>query len=188
MPVSSVKTSKKSAFSCDQCRKRKVKCGGEKPHCVRCTRRHEICEYKLSPTLSYTQKLENRIKELEDALSAAQANGPMSITAEQSPLSTSTAPALPHMPAKRTHVESIEGLAVDEKGSVSYHGATSFFQLPTPYLNEALDTQNEGTSETLDKGIRRKEKLVNNAWQQRALEWFSETPVRQITLFNSALC
>lgn len=177
MPASSVKAMKKSAFSCNQCRKRKVKCGGEKPSCVRCTGRNEICEYKLSPTLSYTQKLEKRVQELEEALSIAQANGSSAVTAEQYPSNTvlSTTSA-----QKGTYLGPIKGLKVDEKGAVTYHGATSFFQLPIMDLNEALPARNGCFSETLDDDNRRREKLVHNAWQQRALEGSLETPVRHI--------
>jgi hypothetical protein len=181
MSVSSVKAMKKSAFSCNQCRKRKVKCGGEKPSCVRCTSRNEVCEYKLSPTLSYTQKLEKRVQELEEALSIAQASGSSAIIAEQSPSNTSTAADLSTTSAQKgSYLGPIKGLKVDEKGAVTYHGATSFFQLPITDLNEALPAQNGCFSETLDDGNRRKEKLVHNAWQQRALEGFLETPVCHI--------
>lgn len=187
MPVSSAKATKKSAFSCDQCRKRKVKCDGHKPTCVRCTRRSETCEYKLSPTLSYTQKLENKVKALEHALSIAEENGSTSDTAEQSPSSTSTAAALPPAPTKR-YFKSIKGLKLDRKGAITYHGATSFFQLPSSDLNEAFEGKSGGAFETLDEGNRRKEKLVNNAWQQRALERFLETPVCHIIPWTCNLC
>ncbi|KAL3477630.1 hypothetical protein BJX99DRAFT_225848 [Aspergillus californicus] len=50
MPISSVKATDKSAFSCDQCRKRKVKCGGEQPNYTRCISRQDTCLYKLGPT------------------------------------------------------------------------------------------------------------------------------------------
>ncbi|KUL88383.1 hypothetical protein ZTR_04957 [Talaromyces verruculosus] len=185
MPVSAVKAMKKSAFSCNQCRKRKVKCGGEKPSCVRCTGRNESCAYKLSPTLSYTQKLEKRVQELEEALSIAQANGSSAVTAEQSPSNTvlSTTSA-----QKSTYLGPIKGLKVDEKGAVTYHGATSFFHLPTMDLNEALPARNECFSETLDDGNRRKEKLVHNAWQQRALEGSLETPEPFQFLLNIHWC
>lgn len=38
---------KKSAFSCDGCRRRKVKCDGGRPVCARCAARQEECIYKL---------------------------------------------------------------------------------------------------------------------------------------------
>lgn len=44
---SSARATKKSAFSCEPCRRRKVKCGGEQPVCSRCLARNDACVYKL---------------------------------------------------------------------------------------------------------------------------------------------
>lgn len=41
------RATKKSAFSCEPCRRRKVKCGGEQPVCGRCLARNDACVYKL---------------------------------------------------------------------------------------------------------------------------------------------
>lgn len=177
--MSAATAGKKSAFSCDRCRSRKVKCGAEQPRCARCIARKETCEYKLNPTLSYTQQLEKRVKELEDHLENAQTKGYVlsPASAAPSPSSTATAEALPRTPAKRTYSGATKGLKVDAEGAVTYHGATSFFQLPTSDLNGAVGAQDRGAFKILDGGNQRKEKLVNNAWHQRALEAFLETPV-----------
>lgn len=45
--ASSARATKKSAFSCEPCRRRKVKCGGEQPICSRCLARNDACVYKL---------------------------------------------------------------------------------------------------------------------------------------------
>lgn len=45
--TSSARATKKSAFSCEPCRRRKVKCGGEQPICSRCLARNDACVYKL---------------------------------------------------------------------------------------------------------------------------------------------
>ena len=174
----SVKATKKSAFSCDTCRRRKVKCGGEQPSCARCVARDDTCLYKLSPTLSYTEKLENRVKELEGIVSELQKQlaGPVAsppITSRLVPLEDN----LP--PGETTDAElprTFEGLKLDDQGCVTYHGATSFFQLPTPASLERPSILS-GISVRLDDDDRKKERLVNNAWQQRALETLSETPV-----------
>lgn len=71
------------------------------------------------------------------------------------------------------------GLKLDDKGGVTYHGATSFFQLPTDSpQNELPNGEWWDSYLRLYEGGQRRERLVNNAWQQRALETFSETPVR----------
>jgi hypothetical protein len=163
--------SKKSAFSCDQCRKRKVRCGGEQPFCKRCVAREETCEYKLPPTLSYTQKLESRVEELERLVSQLQIPPAKEASGSPQPGSPKPRSGLPPV--------SFEGLKFDNQGSITYHGATSFFHLP----NAASDKPSTGIvsddpSASLD-GERIRQKLVSNAWHQRALETFAETPVRR---------
>lgn len=177
--MSAATAKRKSAFSCDQCRKRKVKCGAEQPRCARCIARKEACEYKLNPTLSYTENLERRVNELEAHLANAQAKGYVlsPASAAPSPSSTATVDVLPRTAAKRTYSGVTKGLKVDAKGAVTYHGATSFFQLPTSDLSGVPGAQGRGTVNILDEGNQRKEKLVNNAWHQRALEAFQDTPV-----------
>ncbi|OBT46304.1 hypothetical protein VE00_02727 [Pseudogymnoascus sp. WSF 3629] len=160
--------SKKSAFSCDQCRKRKVRCGGEQPFCKRCVAREETCEYKLPPTLSYTQKLESRVEELERLVSQLQIPPAKEASGSPQPGSPKPRSGLPPV--------SFEGLKFDNQGSITYHGATSFFHLP----NAASDKPSTGIvsddpSASLD-GERIRQKLVSNAWHQRALETFAETP------------
>ncbi|RDA88325.1 hypothetical protein CP532_5545 [Ophiocordyceps camponoti-leonardi (nom. inval.)] len=164
--MSSVKTKKKSAFSCDPCRRRKVKCGGEQPVCQRCAARNDQCIYKLNPTLSYTQRLEERIKELEDQLAGlARSPAPTSNSSQASPPLAES-----HDSPSPGIARSFRGLKIDDRGSITYHGTTSFFNLPSdrPPASDLL-----APAET---DLRRRERLVNNAWQQRALENMSEIP------------
>jgi hypothetical protein len=170
---SSVKATKKSAFSCDPCRKRKVRCQGEQPNCSRCTARGDVCVYKLTPTISYTQTLEKRVKELELLLSEQRRiesrSGAESPRNAASPAVSAAVSALPG---------TFEGLKLDDRGKITYHGATSFFQLPTP--SNELDGSSNDTLAAIplsDAGESRRDRLVSNAWQQRALETLSETPV-----------
>ncbi|KAL3462524.1 fungal-specific transcription factor domain-containing protein [Aspergillus heterothallicus] len=183
--MSSITTRRKSAFSCDQCRKRKVKCGGEQPNCGRCTKRKENCRYKLNPTLSYTERLENRVKELESYLSLTQGHGVSGPTRSNT---AATGAFQRGTSAKRTYAEAFRGLKTDDKGGVTYHGATSFFHLPTYQRNEALGVQEGGQSQLPDESNKRKEKLVSNAWHQRALEAFQETPEPFQFLLNIHWC
>ncbi|KFA72321.1 hypothetical protein S40288_02474 [Stachybotrys chartarum IBT 40288] len=170
---SSVKATKKSAFSCEPCRRRKVKCGGEQPICKRCAARKDDCVYRLNPTLSYTQRLEERIKELEDQL-ANKAPGSHPDSSQSSPLGLSPHDILP--PARSTPDEKavnrgFRGLKIDDNGAITYHGATSFFNLPSEHATLSGDP-----SASTDSDVQRRERLVNNAWQQRALENLSEIP------------
>ncbi|OBR05343.1 Fungal specific transcription factor [Colletotrichum higginsianum IMI 349063] len=191
--MSSTRAIKKSAFSCEPCRRRKVKCGGEQPTCNRCAARADECVYKLpvvltfansNPTLSYTSRLEHRIKELEAQLAAAKAHGhgPSEPSRTSSP---SIGPSAGQSPMTDSHhfesqdeesvSESFKGLKVDDKGAITYHGSTSFFQLPGDRPSGARDQQS-----TSNQAMQRRERLVANAWQQRALENMSDIP----PLFN----
>lgn len=67
------------------------------------------------------------------------------------------------------------GLKLDERGVLTYHGATSFFHLPSEYAGHESGAPNSAHPENPLSG--RRERLVNNAWQQRALEDLSEIPV-----------
>lgn len=136
--------------------------------------------YKLSPTLSYTNKLEKRVEELEAALKKAQSQ-PQVHLATSPGLST----ASPHsLNADGNHSgfgSSFRGLAFDAKGAVTYHGSTSLFQLPSrPDETSPIVPVNEIN---LTKG-----RLVQNAWEQRALEVLAETPEPFQYLLNNHWC
>ncbi|KUJ11035.1 C6 transcription factor [Mollisia scopiformis] len=170
----SAKATKKSAFSCDQCRKRKVRCGGEQPSCRRCTVRNDTCMYKLSPTLSYTERLENKVKDLEARLSQFQ-----QLDSKQNGTKDSLSSLHPWSPDEKSssdRAETFKGLKVDDKGAITYHGTTSFFQLPTSTDNGPFDSASSDKSDLTAESIGRRERLVRNAWEQRALETLAETP------------
>ncbi|KAF6829546.1 C6 transcription factor [Colletotrichum musicola] len=191
----STRAIKKSAFSCEPCRRRKVKCGGEQPTCNRCAARADECVYKLNPTLSYTSRLEQRIKDLESQLAAARAHvhapGPSEPSRTSSPsLGPSTAGQSPMTDSHHAESqddesvsESFKGLKVDDRGGITYHGATSFFQLPN---DRPLGSRDPAASS--EQAVQRRERLVANAWQQRALENMSEIPEPFGYLLNVHWC
>lgn len=147
-----------------------------------------------NPTLSYTQRLEERIKELETQLSKAQA---LADTQSQPPSSSQQGPerqTTSSRDAPHSGPESSEGLAgtfkglkLDEKGVLTYHGATSFFHLPS---ESTAGGQQSGALAhppyPEDPLSGRRERLVNNAWQQRALEDLSEIPVSICSQYTAA--
>ncbi|KAL4893701.1 fungal-specific transcription factor domain-containing protein [Aspergillus ambiguus] len=185
---------RKSAFSCEPCRKRKVKCNGASPSCSRCAARGETCVYSLAPTLSYTKQLEARVAQLETALSDLRSHSSSS-TDLLPPKDAS--PASPHdssskSPNARTRVQeddppdltqSFEGLNVEHDGRVSFHGPTSLFQLPSGALTGA-----SATSQLALQLETRKERLVNNAWRERAYEQMASMPEPFQYLLDSHWC
>ncbi|KAI2924079.1 transcriptional regulator family: Fungal Specific TF [Aspergillus niger] len=184
---------RKSAFSCEACRKRKVKCNGASPSCSRCATRGEVCVYSLAPTLSYTKQLEARVAQLEDALSKLRNQQPPESVSRKgaSPASPGESSASPGI---RTRIKEedeneqelardFEGLKVEHDGRISFHGPTSLFQLPSGLLNETssksrLAMQLEG----------RKERLINNAWRERAFEQMATMPEPFQYLLDSHWC
>jgi hypothetical protein len=172
-----------------------VKCGGEQPVCKRCAARSDDCVYRLNPTLSYTQRLEERIKELEDQLAATNrspgsaASAPSAADSVRSTpsganLSDSSLRARSHPEEQQHHHQQLPppptsstlpftGLKLDEQGGITYHGATSFFHVP----NDRGGPGNEASAAAGMDGQRRA-RLVTNAWHQRTMENLSDIPVR----------
>lgn len=120
-----------------------------------------------SPTLSYTQRLENRVAELEAALSkTGRAN---SVNAVNDSPNSSASPRL-------TEYES--AASPDASGSVrssrmSFPDSTSLFELPGR-MRQHVIVDDQPDPELAAK----KERLVNSAWRERAFERLSDTPVR----------
>lgn len=154
--ISDVKKKKKSAFSCEGCRRRKVKCAGEKPQCSRCVARSEVCVYHLAPTISYTQKLEARVQELERAAAGSQTT--------QSPSTLPRSEPSPRVPT-------FEGVRPASRDAITYQSSTSFFELVTGHGSSALPVTQ--ISNHLDS---RRERLVENAEKQRSRELLAATP------------
>ncbi|KAL2759778.1 hypothetical protein ACRALDRAFT_2023901 [Sodiomyces alcalophilus JCM 7366] len=132
-----------------------------------------------NPTLSYTSRLEQRIKDLEAQLAMAKSDipGPADRFRQMSPSTSRSHSLTPDPlvlePGYEDFVsESFQGLTVDEKGSITYHGATSFFQLP-----DDRPPGFRGLASSSSEASQRRERLVANAWQQRALENSSDIPV-----------
>ncbi|KAL7791740.1 fungal-specific transcription factor domain-containing protein [Trichoderma afarasin] len=188
--MSSAKATKKSAFSCEPCRRRKVKCGGEQPMCQRCAARNDECVYKLNPTLSYTQRLEDRIKDLEEQLAKATAATPPAAASDsKSPASSHSSPSAQQDPRQQIDdsiARSFRGLKIDDKGGITYHGTTSFFNLPSDHSSAAVAVDLHASATEVEN--QRRERLVSNAWQQRVLEEHSGIPEPFQTLLNVHWC
>ncbi|KAJ5901726.1 hypothetical protein N7495_002254 [Penicillium taxi] len=187
-----VKTSlpRKSAFSCEACRKRKVRCNGASPSCSRCAARGETCVYSLAPTLSYTKQLESRVSQLEDAISALRSQQAEAETKKVS--SPSSVAESSSSAGRRVKIEpddshdlarEFDGLNVENDGRISFHGPTSLFQLPRVVANEATSAAH--FAQELEA---RKERLINSAWRERAFEQMATIPEPFQYLLDSHWC
>ncbi|KAJ5673393.1 hypothetical protein N7507_002520 [Penicillium longicatenatum] len=181
---------RKSAFSCEACRKRKVKCNGSSPSCSRCAARGEVCVYSLAPTLSYTKQLETRVTQLEEALAKLRSQN---VEAEakkvSSPASVAESSSSASRRVKMEHDETgdlareFDGLNVENDGRISFHGPTSLFQLPSGAVNETASTLH--FAQEIEA---RKERLINNAWRERAFEQMATMPEPFQYLIDSHWC
>lgn len=129
--------------------------------------------FQRAPTLSYTKQLEARVAQLEDALSK-RGEGE-EVRKPRSPLSAASSPSGPKIkidPDAEDLPRAFDGLNVENDGRVSFHGPTSLFQLPSGVVNEAASTSHY--AQELEG---RKERLVNNAWRERAFEQMAAMPV-----------
>ncbi|KAL5338535.1 fungal-specific transcription factor domain-containing protein [Aspergillus crustosus] len=185
--------SRKSAFSCEGCRKRKVKCNGASPSCSRCAARGTPCVYTLAPTLSYTKQLETRVAQLEIELAKLRDQQPPEFAGE-TPSSVASAEEGGSKSKTLTRKEDqsrddqdlsreFEGLNVEHDGRISFHGPTSLFQLPSGALNPATS----GSQFAAQVG-ERKERLVKNAWRERAIEQMATMPEPFQYLLDSHWC
>jgi hypothetical protein len=71
------------------------------------------------------------------------------------------------------------GLKLDDKGVITYHGSTSFFQSFSHHFDDGGSSPSQAGSSPRAhlEGAEKRERLVNNAWQQRALESLTQIPV-----------
>jgi len=124
-----------------------------------------------SPTLSYTQRLENHIAELEAALTAARRTTTNSSIKNAPDDQTSTQETIDRVGPPRA----VENLRVEEDGRISFHGSTSLFQLPGSIRAHAVEH-----AQADQEMAAKKESLVNSAWRERAFEKLADTPVGQV--------
>jgi hypothetical protein len=117
--------------------------------------RNEQCTYKLSPTLSYTRRLEVRIQELESLLKHAQAS--------------SLGNSLIQLGANNDAEPAGEGDGT---------GVESTYQNSTSLLQSTVESSafTSALASSPDAIETRKQRLIQNAWRQRSLEILSETP------------
>ena len=121
-----------------------------------------------SPTLSYTQRLEQRVAELERSLTKeASTVGETSVSS----CSNIPSPAL-DSPLSQGPSSVAESTRVTGKRGILFPESTSLFQLPGSLQIHALESNQ--TDQDVDA---RRERLVNSAWRERAFEKIADTPV-----------
>lgn len=120
-----------------------------------------------SPTLSYTQRLEQRVEQLQAALSKAQKADENPATNEQLESADLACEGQPSPSPPRA----VEALRIEADGRLSYQGSTSLFQLPDS-THQVVRTSQSGDGTASDR-----ENLQINAWRERAYERLADIPV-----------
>jgi hypothetical protein len=128
-----------------------------------CRRKDHVLIIPRSPTLSYTQRLEHKVAQLEAAL--VEVRG------------TAINPQVEHVPEVQSSESNVRYTATENTealgtGSIALNQSISLFQLPgnlrtLAVSQEKVDQEMAATRET----------LVNNAWRERAYERLADTPV-----------
>ncbi|OAX83450.1 hypothetical protein ACJ72_02183, partial [Emergomyces africanus] len=155
-----------------------------------------------TPTLSYTKTLEARVAELEATLASLQggtgnnnSDGPAEQQNQKNPDEESQRSSRTNVSRDSQSVDDnergqpdlargIEGLKVGDDGRISLYGPTSLFQLPSGLVRENSNQLLPAASE-LDG---RKERLINNAWRERAFEQLTTIPDPFQYLLDSHWC
>ncbi|KAL4971949.1 hypothetical protein BDW66DRAFT_164558 [Aspergillus desertorum] len=65
--------SKRVRQACEQCRRKKSRCPGERPDCSSCLRLGQVCEYAGDEQADYARKMEQRIEDIEGKIDALMA-------------------------------------------------------------------------------------------------------------------
>ncbi|EED22146.1 C6 transcription factor, putative [Talaromyces stipitatus ATCC 10500] len=87
MPDNRSRVVKRVQYSCDNCRRKKIRCPGEKPACSTCTRLHQTCRYNDAGVIS--TRSSERLAQLEEKMqlmlekSASQSNSDHTYTSDQ---------------------------------------------------------------------------------------------------------
>jgi hypothetical protein len=141
--------------------------------------------------LSYTQRLEDRIKELEDQVASLAKTPPSVAGSSHSSPPLSVAQEVSSQASRQAVDEqgmtrSFRSLKIDDKGSITYHGATSFFNLPSDRTGPSSSDVSLLNPSSPDTDSQRRERLIHNAWHQRAMENLSEIPVGFMFSVNKA--
>ncbi|KAJ5359327.1 uncharacterized protein N7496_011740 [Penicillium cataractarum] len=165
---------RKSAFSCEACRKRKS---------VVFAMRRSRRDLRL-------QLLETRVAQLEDALTklrGQQADAEARKGSSPASVAESSSSAGRKIKLENDDTQDLarefDGLNVETDGRISFHGPTSLFQLPSGVVSETAST-----THVVQELEARKERLINSAWRERAFEQMAAMPEPFQYLLDSHWC
>ncbi|PCG96150.1 Transcription factor [Penicillium occitanis (nom. inval.)] len=207
-PVATRAKGRKYGFACLSCRRKKVKCDGNKPACINCNKSKESCVYRDNPAfVGYLadelrkskiriQELESVIKELSILDSESRHSRLATLVGELEQRSSSPSPGSsaflesdePHVGLSVSYGGSVE-YNIDENGRQQYFGATSRFHTlseDNEHPAHALDTTTEREYTEIEY-YHRKWHLSNSRWQA-TWEHQAHENIPKYTDVDASLC
>jgi hypothetical protein len=86
------KAPRRYAFACSNCRRKKIRCDGERPECHNCAKAQESCGYAQTSTDVQLRRAQSRIRTLEERLRALSVSSAEENSRLQSQLEASASP------------------------------------------------------------------------------------------------
>jgi hypothetical protein len=132
--------SRRYGFACSNCRRKKVRCGGEKPACANCCRiSQEICHYGPQKSTSLQlERAQQEIQDLQEQLKFVQrSNRAASARSDNASISPDALPLPGEATASRETADEEDQhfwsqVSLDDKGSVSdQHLLAAWSSLPS---------------------------------------------------------
>lgn len=115
------KTPRRYAFACSNCRRKKIRCDGERPECHNCAKAQESCGYSQTSTDVQLRRAQTRIRTLEERLRTLSVSSTEERSRAQSQLENSTSPGSEEVSADTESQEEFfwSQVGVGDDGAVS---------------------------------------------------------------------
>lgn len=140
--------------------------------------------------MSYTQRLEDRIRQLEEQLAGSSSGGTTRLSSKASSLRSSPTPASgsdaslarQSMDGDGEIIGSFAGLSLGTQGHVTYHGPASFFRTHYPQRGDLSSTHGASLASSEFSEAQRRISLVTASSRQLAFQNATEIPVSFLQL------
>ncbi|CAG8454430.1 1994_t:CDS:2 [Dentiscutata erythropus] len=181
---------KRLTQACDACRKKKVKCSGEKPSCNNCSRLNVPCTYlpstrKRGPRVGLVESLEKRLQQMEKLLQPLKEQGLVDDSDDNSLGPSTKKPRL--NPISTTGIDPDDQLYSDQTSSassansISQHSRefttkTQFSSPPTQFIKPSPDDHNEQAEfiNSYSQSLQPRQSQLKNANESTTIEVIRE--------------
>ncbi|CAG8484055.1 9397_t:CDS:2 [Ambispora leptoticha] len=140
---------KRLTQACDACRKKKVKCSGEKPSCQNCQRLKVACTYipstkKRGPRVGLVESLEKRLQQMEKLLQPLKEQGLVDDIEDRDIPSTSTKRPRLASASSKHNADSLNGSQSQQFDNLNADNAKQFQAPNAEFANVNVDIKSFG--------------------------------------------